>query len=488
MKRWNVSKKWLSFFKTPIFLITLFISGLIIASFLTSQKTFLSTALILSTAACILAIFQAKKILIPVLIIILGVSYLWLFQTLEKNINIGCSDVFVSSNPVYDGNTAKFAVKDRSGKRAFVNLKTAERFEYSDQINLCFTSEDAKLQTGSYGRYLKARYLTDELINNPQIKLVGNGRSVLRYLYGFATEVSNILTSIFPGDEGSLSKGLILGGSQGFSPSFMRALRGSGTSHLVAVSGYNVSIITIVLFQVIRQTFSRRAAIVTTLIVLLTFCLLTGATASVLRASLMGFLYILAKIIGRRGAIVNSLFVAALIMVLINPFSIWDVGFQLSFFATLGLVLLEQPLRIIFERFAKLPQVFLTSMTATLSAQIFTLPILLSQFGQVSILSPIANTLILPFVPIAMLMVAITVVAHQIIPIIGTFFAGLTEILLGYIIFIINFFGNASFSALTIDAMPIIYFVILYIGVILLTIWIKTKAKKITRNTDGQSF
>ena len=135
----------------------------------------------------------------------------------------------------------------------------------------------------------------------------------------------------------------------------------------------------------------------------------------------MGFLYLFAKCIGRRGATTNALFVAALIMILYNPYSLYDVGFQLSFAATLGLVILEEPLRVIFSRLTALPEAVMTAATSTLAAQVFTLPILLWQFGQISLVAPITNTLILPFVPLTMFMVALTYVLDKIIPIIGVF-------------------------------------------------------------------
>jgi len=482
-----MSKKLIIFLKSPSFFILLFAMGVVIGSVLPSARFFISV-MVLLVGIIFSAVFLKIKILsVSILLMMMGIFYFWIFASSLHNLPAGCHNVAVSSNPESDNGTLKFAVQNASG-RAYLNLKTGDRLQYSDKINICFEASNFAPVEGSYSRYLEARYLTNELIRNPDFKFIGSGKNPLRYLYSFSAGVSGDLGKIFSGDAGVLAKGLILGGTQGFSPSFVNALRSSGTTHLVAVSGYNVSIITVVLFQLIRTSVSKRAAIITTAIVLLSFCLLTGATSSVLRASLMGFLYLFAKCIGRRGATVNALFVAAMIMILYNPYSIYDVGFQLSFAATLGLVMLEEPLRVIFSRLATLPEALMMAATSTLAAQVFTLPILLWQFGQISLLAPIANTLILPFVPLAMFMIALTYILDKIIPIIGVFVSGLTQVLLDYIILVIKFFGGFSFSALTVENMSWIYLVVLYFGVFILATYLKAKSRKTIQGADGQSL
>lgn len=479
-----MSKTIKNFLQQPSFFIILFVAGVFVAALVLQPYRILSYGVLLAGVIISLLLVGLKKTAMPLILLILGMSYFWFFSSSLHNITAGCREVSITSNPESDGITSKFAVKDLSGARAFVAVKSDLNLQYSDKVGLCFKEYNVISSDPSYARYLKARYLTDEYIKDPEIEFLTSGKSPLRYLYAFSASVSKTLGSVFIGDTGALAKGLILGGSQGFSHSFVESLRNSGTTHLVAVSGYNVSIITIILFQIIRQALSRRAAVITTISVLLIFCLLTGATASVLRASLMGFLYILSKTIGRRGAAANSLFVAAFLMVLINPFSIWDVGFELSFAATLGLVVLEGPLRIIFSRFINVPEGILTSVSSTLAAQLFTLPILLFSFGQVSLLAPVANVLILPFVPLTMLMVAITYIALKTIPVLGVFVAGLSQVLLDYIIAVIKFFGGFSFSALTIEGLNWIWLVLLILIVYLLAAALKKFSKRIILTKD----
>jgi competence protein ComEC len=127
---------------------------------------------------------------------------------------------------------------------------------------------------------------------------------------------------------------------------------------------------------------------------------MTGASASVVRAGVMGTLLVYAGFIGRKSNIINALVLAGTVMIFLNPLILRnDIGFQLSFLATLGLVYISP----IFEKwFVKIPEFFRVLLAATLAAQVFTMPIIISNFGLLSLISPIANIAILPFVPVSM--------------------------------------------------------------------------------------
>ncbi|MDP3014730.1 MAG: ComEC/Rec2 family competence protein [Candidatus Subteraquimicrobiales bacterium] len=287
-----------------------------------------------------------------------------------------------------------------------------------------------------------------------------------------------------------MAKGLLLGGSQGFSSEFLNAIKNSGTSHLVAVSGYNVSIITIILFRYIRAAFSRRSAIIFSIIFLICFCLLSGATASVVRASLMGLMYIIAKIIGRRGAIVNSLFVAAFFMLILNPFALWDIGFELSFMATFGLIFLGEPMiKLFFGRLKDgTAKDVASTLCETISAQLFTLPILLSAFGKISIIAPIANVLILLLVPLAMLLIFISVIGAFLWQNIGLLLAGVAYVLLDYFMTVIKFFGSLKMAAMQISISNPLVIIGMYFAIFALAVYVrKIKSVKAIKLLDINS-
>ena len=143
------------------------------------------------------------------------------------------------------------------------------------------------------------------------------------------------------------------------------------------------------------------------------YTLLVGADASVMRAAIMGLLVALANYLNRRSLAIVSLFAAGLVMTALNPLTLWDVGFQLSFLATLSLVLFATPMTERFERLmdrllparaAKPVTGFLNdALIVTLAAQILTLPLIAHYFGRLSVVSPLANLLVLPVQPAVMI-------------------------------------------------------------------------------------
>jgi len=313
----------------------------------------------------------------------------------------------------------------------------------------------------SYKIYLLGKYCSANLVKDPQIELENSGHGMIRSLFEWTKSLSALMKRIFVGEAGVLAKGLILGGSSAFSAETIADLRRSGTSHLVAVSGYNVTIITVQLFKLLRNTVSRRIAFIVTIVFLLAFCVMTGMSASIMRATIFGLLFLVGKMLGRRSAAINALLVAAFLMILINPYILWDVGFQLSFAATFGLVVGGWifPATSAGGWISSLKSV----LQETIFAQIFTLPIILTAFGQVSLLAPVANLLILPLVPTEMLLLGITLATGLISFWAGVFLASVSKVLLDYFLIVIKFIGGLSFAAMSVDQFSALAAVGLYL-------------------------
>lgn len=213
------------------------------------------------------------------------------------------------------------------------------------------------------------------------------------------------LRSAFPEPQGSLAGGLILGNDFGFSPQLFRYFVITGTAHIVAVSGWNVTmIVNAILLSLIFLGLGRARAFSVVLLFIIFYVFLTGSGSSVVRAGIMGATSGLAWQIARPYRVKNALTAAALLMVIFNPrILVFDVGFILSFAATLGLVFLLPILR----RYAPkkidihILKWAVETFMQTGAATIFTIPIILIIFGNLSLISPLANLLILPAVPVA---------------------------------------------------------------------------------------
>lgn len=431
------------------------------------SQVFISLMAFLTCLALIALVFKGKKITGILTLIVLAGALSFLTALARDDLGLGCSQVTIASRPFETGGKYEFVVKSDQGKRAVLQTEDDKLF-YNDRIEVCLESVQNTNLTKAKRLYYLAKYKTPVLYGNVRPKLIKSGSGLLRLLYFGNDYLSDRLKQFLKGDDAVLARGLILGGSGGFSKNIKTNLQNSGTSHLVAVSGYNVSIITIMLFGFVRAVFSRRAAIITTITAIIIFCLLTGGSASVVRASIMGLIFILAKLVGRRGATLNSLFVAALAMSLINPYVIFDVGFQLSFAATFGLILGAEVFSVSKLKISKpYLAIILEILFSTVLAQVFTLPILLSTFGKVSLVAPITNLLILPIVPLSMAIVALTLI-FSFVPYLSVLLAEIAGLILNYILYIINFFGSVSFAKFEARNIGPIFVLIYYFALLVL--------------------
>ena len=200
----------------------------------------------------------------------------------------------------------------------------------------------------------------------------------------------------------ALIKGILLGSRQDIPQDLKEAFNKTGTTHILAISGYNITIVSLYISFLLMFFMRRQKAFWFTVLGIFFFTILTGASASVVRAAIMGILVLLAYREGRFYSMTNSLVFAGAAMIALNPKILrFDIGFQLSFLATTGLIYLVP---IIKERLERVPEFwnFKENFIATVSAQLMVLPVVLYNFGSFSLLSLPANVLILPAVPLTM--------------------------------------------------------------------------------------
>lgn len=244
-------------------------------------------------------------------------------------------------------------------------------------------------------------------------------------------------------DSAALLSGLTFGVRSDFSKEFRTQMAQSGTTHLVALSGYNISILVWVVAYALGRWFGRRATFFLTTFVILLFVLMVGAEASVVRAALMGFLALLAKEVGRLYSMGNAIVLTAALMALGAPTVLFEIGFELSFASLMGIVYLR-PLVAKLIRLKEGKESFLgwrEQAATTLSAQLAVVPLLLHTFGQFSVTALLANVLILAFVPLTM---ALGFVLAGVAPLslwFGFFIAKLAGVLLAYEVGVIKLFS-----------------------------------------------
>ena len=310
-----------------------------------------------------------------------------------------------------------------------VYLPATEDVRYGDVVSLSGVAEKSpsgKLNTLSFPADFK-------------VLKRGVGSPVKKALFGLKGKLSENLRVILPPERAALMTGILLGERAEFTPQLEEALRLSGTTHIVALSGYNIAILVTTLSVGFSYLLNRRRAFWLSLVVIPAFVIMTGAGASVVRAGIMGLIALLAVQQERIYSFRNAITLTALAMLVYNPRLLTeDVGFQLSFSALMGIVYvypwLTQRLRLRDTGFLG----WKTNALQTLSAQAATLPIVLTTFGFVSPTAPLANILVLEFVPLTMLLGFLGAVSGFFSYYLSLLVGWATNLLLSYDIFIVK--------------------------------------------------
>jgi competence protein ComEC len=246
-----------------------------------------------------------------------------------------------------------------------------------------------------------------------------------------------------PAEEAGLASGLILGEKALISAELKRNLQVSGTTHIIALSGYNITII-LGLFAFLKTKASRLMNLIIPTVFILSFVVMTGAAASIVRAAIMGFMPIFARYIGRPANNIMAILVSAFLMLLFNPYlALYDVGFQLSFMAMVGLMYIGPLIHGLFPKQNSLTLI----LAETLSAQIAVLPLIIFNFGVVSVISPFSNLSILLLVPVGMFVSFLTGFSGIFHPLLRKLASLAAFPLLKVINFLVSFFGGLPFAS-----------------------------------------
>ena len=271
-------------------------------------------------------------------------------------------------------------------------------------------------QNFDYRNYL-ARQNVYTYMAYPVVQQVqpANNPSITNLLWKVRLAAEERLYRLLPWREASLLDGILLGNERNIQADMANAFRNTGTSHIIAISGFNISIISALFVRLFSRLIANRKRVFwVTVSAVALYTILVGAQPPVVRAAIMGAAGLLGSLIGRRQTGMNSLVFTAAVMVGITPAMLWDASFQLSFCATMGLVLLADPLSNWFERLVEkyIPRlqhsIFTRSVSEyilfTLAAQLAALPVLAYHFRQFPLSGLAANPLILPVQPLVMIL------------------------------------------------------------------------------------
>lgn len=358
-------------------------------------------------------------------------------------------------------------------------LVIVDRYEatanYGDVVRVEGTLTKPEVFTTDLGRsfnypgYLLARGVEYQL-RYPTLTWLhsGEGNFVVLKLYELKARFVAALGSVVPEPQQSLAVGLLLGIKQSLGETLEATFRDSGIIHIVVLSGYNLMIVAGFVTLLLSYVAGLRVRVILGIGALLLFATMVGWSATVGRATIMAVLALLALMLGRQYLVLRALCLAGVLMLVHNPFLlVYDIGFQLSFLATLGLIAVAPRLEttLLIGAWWQPVRQFLV---ATIAAQVAVLPLLLYHMGEVSLVAVATNVLVLPVVPLAMLLSFLTGLAALVVPSVAALFSYPTTAVLWYIIEQARFWAGLPYATLPIPVFSFWYVVLAYV---LLGLW-----------------
>jgi competence protein ComEC len=370
-----------------------------------------------------------------------------------------------------------------------VTTKRYPDYKYLDSIKV-----EGKLEapmvtdTFNYKNYLLKDHIYS-VMNFPKIEILPQDHkyNIFSYFYEkvlfLKQKVRTSIQSNFLPPYSSIMEGTILGDNGAMTSDLKNKLNITGLRHIIAVSGTHVVILSLIIMSLLlAMGFWRGKAFYIAIIFVCIYIILTGLPSSGIRAGIMGGIFLLSQKIGRQVMAPRLIILACSIMLLINPLLLfYDIGFQLSFLAVIGLIYIEPLIKNLINFLIKIPKGhFVESLmgivSTTFAAQIFTLPIMVYNFGNISFVSPITNLLILPTVYWLMVLGFLVSVAGIFSDVLGWILSIPCWFLLTYFLKVMDIFSQ-PWMAKTIANISWVWLYISYFFICVATWFLRKKYK-----------
>ncbi|NLL04266.1 MAG: DNA internalization-related competence protein ComEC/Rec2 [Clostridiaceae bacterium] len=489
----------------PLVLLSIsFMSGILLANLTRSYWFMLYSCILLILSAIVYSRFRdgLKFLLSGIIIIYLfgGLYYLYTYnQNADKFIKYAGEQVYIkgyidsapnvdSSKVVYQLKTEEVGIqghKELDKVKGKIMLSTSSQnsdfIDYGTEVTVSGTLNIPKDRTNpagfSYRSYLSHNGISATIFvmdYNIKIGDKNKGNFLIQLGLDLRARIVNVINRSLPPQQAGLLNGMLIGYKQDLSEEVQEAFSISGLSHIMAVSGSNVGFIVLPLVFLfkklkIRQKYANIAIIV----VLILFILVTGFEPSVLRAVIMAIVILIGQMIWRDTEIFTSISFAALVLLLYNPGILFNIGFQLSFAATISLVLFYKNLKQMLS-FKFIPSFIVDVLAATISAQIGVLPITVFYFNTVSVVSIISNLLVVPVVEFITILGSLMAILGQIHIVFSILLGYINNVLLSFVLYVTKFSADMPWAVKTIIT-PSILMVICYYAVIMYFFWYRPK-------------
>ena len=341
------------------------------------------------------------------------------------------------------------------------------RYKIGDVLKICGTfGEPENFDDFDYKKFLRNRNVYG-ILEPEYVEYIKRDNSVKSRLYDLKQTLIQILENSMTEPQVSLLSGILLGEDRVFTEEFEENVRKSGTSHIVAASGYNVTIL-ILMVNRIFQFLDKRKRNLLSLVVIWSFCLMSGMSSSIVRASIMGSMTLIGGLFGRYQSIHRSFVIGIWLFVFFSPTVAFDVGFQLSILATIGLIYLSPSIENFAEsRNVNMGETFKEYTLTTMSCTLSTLPVSVLSFGSFSVVSILANTLILPVLESTMLWGFLGLISSIFPACISHIFFTISFVQLKYFEIVVDILGRLDFLVLDLSGGSKTLFVVIVVTILL---------------------
>jgi competence protein ComEC len=355
-----------------------------------------------------------------------------------------------------------------------------------------------RLDDFDYRGYLEHQGIYSTMLY-PEVEVLdtGQGFPPLAWIYSLRDRLAETLAQVLPEPQASLAQGIILGMRGNIPEDLTADFTRSGTTHLLAISGFNIGIMAGILLGVGLFLFGRRHYLYVwlALFVVWLYAVITGMNPPVLRGAIMASLFLIAEALGRQRSAMVALTFAAAAMVGISPYILGDASFQLSFMAMAGLVFIYPVFNSLGQRFVaarigeegflvSLANLTVATLSATLGAIIAVWPLVAYYFGIFSVVGPLATFLITIVFPVIIILGTLAAIVGLASLAVAQAFGWLAWPFLSYMMAVVSGLAAPSVSAIAVDSISPVFIACYYVA-LAGAIWLHSRWRKLRNLLSG---
>lgn len=406
--------------------------------------------------------------------------------------NIENVKAVILKGPIENEYTYKYIVKAKTGQLKnkkfiiYINKNNNKLFKYGDLIKI--QGEYSSPQTArnykgfDYSKYLKILKIYGIIkIEEANLLKENDLNFVLISINNLKQKMIDHANKNMPQKTANLLLGLLIGQKDNIQEDIIKSFRTANLSHILAVSGAHTSYIILGLTYIITKSKApRRIGYIITIIILLVFIIITGASYSVIRACIMSIITISAKLFYKKENFFISICVSLFIILIQNPFAINDIGLKLSFLGTIGIIVFNKNITEFFIRI-KIKENIAKVLSLTFSAQLMIMPITILNFNTFSLTFFISNILASPLLGIIIILGFIAIFVSFVLNPISKILFFVLNLFLELLIFISEIVTKIPGSSILVKTPNLVFVITYYILILFINYFFIIKKNPIRR-------